>query len=388
MLKPVFIFPLLCLVLNTNCKSKTENDPQAVDSTAYQKSLAKGANLENWFNDYSDKSQFAMRFTAKEFQQIKNLGFTYVRLPMGSTVFYQENNPSQLNPQTVQYLDAAVKNATDAGLAIVIDAIHECCDEKVEKQLATNPAYVDKVAAYWKAIASRYKTYKPEQVFFEIFNEPHVATSGSVKNLDKNWWLPVQEKLIQAIRQETSTHYVIAGGEGWNGIEGLKAMIPYKIPRVIYNFHFYSPFTFTHQGATWVGDPFAKLRNVPYPSSPELLKPLVDAATDTQVKQYLDYYGKENFNAAKLESEIMAAVNWAKQNNVYITCNEFGAYKAFAPPASRANLIRDDRIILEKYNIGWAMWDYDQGFGIVGYPDNNRNNPVVDQDIAAALGLK
>ena len=38
---------------------------------------------------------------------------------------------------------------------------------------------------------------------------------------------------------------------------------------MIYTFHDYEPFPFTHQGATWTDPAVAPLRDVPYPSTPE-----------------------------------------------------------------------------------------------------------------------
>jgi len=71
---------------------------------------------------------------------------------------------------------------------------------------------------------------------------------------------------------------------------------------------------------------------------------------------------------------------------VPLLCNEFGAYRAYADPASRANWIRDTRTALEADGIGWAMWDYRGGFGVVTKQDGQPAQ--VDESVVKALGLR
>jgi len=46
--------------------------------------------------------------------------------------------------------------------------------------------------------------------------------------------------------------------------------------------------------------------------------------------------------------------------------------------------IADVRTALEMYGIGWTMWDYAGGFGLV---TKQSGQIVVDQPIVSALGL-
>jgi endoglucanase len=50
---------------------------------------------------------------------------------------------------------------------------------------------------------------------------------------------------------------------------------------------------------------------------------------------------------------------------VALTCNELGVYRKTAFRKNRAAWIFDARTTLEKYGIGWAMWDYSGGFAVV-----------------------
>lgn len=372
-----FWLGLVCIA----CKKNTTSSVQPVDLV---KNLAKGVNLSNWFNDYSDPGQYGNRFTLAALQKIKSLGFTCVRIPLGNTILFNAVNPEVLNAANLAFVDLAVKNATDAGLAVTIN-LHPWKND-MDSALAADANTVSKVAAYWKAVAGFFKKYPPGKICFEVYNEPH-ASAGRLTTQQYNWWQNVQGRFIAAIRSVTPDHYIIVGGEGWNSIDGLKQLQPYAQQKIIYNFHFYEPFVFTHQGATWVGDTWALLRNVPYPSNPENVAPLIAASASTEVKNLLAWYGGYRFNKDTLDKQVKVAADWAVQNNVPVICNEFGAYKPYAPVQSRISCLTDVRSVLEKYNIGWCMWEYDEGFGLIEYTNNNRALPVGDSRILQALGL-
>ena len=67
-------------------------------------------------------------------------------------------------------------------------------------------------------------------------------------------------------------------------------------------------------------------------------------------------YGKENWNAGKIDAPIARAAAWGSKNGIALTCNEFGVIRT-APAADRNRCIEDVRKALEKYHIGWCMWD-------------------------------
>ena len=68
-----------------------------------------------------------------------------------------------------------------------------------------------------------------------------------------------------------------------------------------------------------------------------------------------------------------------------LTCNEFGVYRNAANPEDRARWITDVRTALEKNQIGWTMWDYSGGFGVVV---KKYCTTTVDPLTVKALGLK
>ena len=379
-MRAILFFLILLSALQCGKKTTVSNPDTAPDA------LAKGINLSNWFNDYSDPAQYTTRFGTAQLQLIKNSGFTYVRIPVGNTILFNPANPGVLQAANLARVDAAVQGCINSGLAVTLN-LHPWLND-TDSLLANQTGYADKVAAYWKAISTYFKKYPADKLFFEVYNEPH-ASSGGLTAQPFSWWQPVQEKIINAIRQATSTHYVIAGGEGWNSIDGLLQLQPYSDAKVIYNFHFYDPFLFTHQGASWAGwPPAVAAQQVPYPSSPAAVAPLVAATSNTALKDALTWYGSQYYNIDSLDKWIKRAYDWGNTHHVKIISNEFGSYMPYAPRQSRLNWISDTRRVMEKYKIGWAMWECDEGFGWMSYPTGNRNNPVADNEVLQALGLR
>jgi hypothetical protein len=60
-------------------------------------------------------------------------------------------------------------------------------------------------------------------------------------------------------------------------------------------------------------------------------------------------------------------------------------YRKAAKPEDRASWLKDVRTALEKHGIGWAMWDYSGGFGVV---TKAQGQPVVDPVTVQALGMQ
>ena len=81
-----------------------------------------------------------------------------------------------------------------------------------------------------------------------------------------------------------------------------------------------------------------------------------------------------------------AVAAWGKKNDVPLICNEFGVHRPVAPADSRMRWIHDVRTALEDDGIGWTMWDYRGGFGVVW--KENGKPAKVDDAVVEALGLK
>jgi hypothetical protein len=154
---------------------------------------------------------------------------------------------------------------------------------------------------------------------------------------------------------------------------------------VIYVLHYYSPSTFTHQGADWTGQPeIAELRGVPWPPFLPELANLIERETSPGVLALLRKYQGENWDSGRIDWDMQLAAAWGRHWGVRVVVNEFGDFKPFSPPESRARWLHDVRTALERQKLGWAVWDYAAGFDLTVLKGGVR---TIDPLVGAALGL-
>src|SRR5687767_2745084 len=166
------------------------------------------------------------------------------------------------------------------------------------------------------------------------------------------------------MRAAAPRHTLVASGTNWSSIDGLIAAEPVPDPNVVYTFHFYQPYLFTHQGAPWAPHPPRGLAGVPYPSSLRTISGLLAAAGATEPQGALLAYGLARWDARKIDGQISRAVRWAEHHGVPLWAGEFGAYPPAAPRDDRLRWLRDVRELLERHGVGWCVWSYDESLGL------------------------
>lgn len=341
--------------------------------------LRRGINLSEWFAQVYDqkgytKEHFETWNTVRDISLIKAMGFDHVRLSVNPEPVWRTKQADHIPADYLAELDAAVKMILGQGLTVIID-VHPDSDFKTK--LSTDSEFVEQFADYWRALAQHYASWDPEAVFFEVLNEPEAR--------DPYRWYGVQARLVTAIREGAPKQTIIAAGARWSDDDDLVFMQPVSDANVIYNFHFYEPHLFTHQGATWGESYWHWLKNLPYPSTPENVKDAAALVPYPEKRLSVERYGMQRWNAARMDEEFAQIAAWGEHWNVPLTCNEFGVYRHAARPEDRAAWIRDVRSALEKNGIGWTMWDYSGGFGVV---TKQNGEPVPDEVTVKALGLK
>ena len=297
--------------------------------------LRHGINLSEWFAQVYDPKGYTKEHlvgwvTPDDIALIKSVGFDHVRLSVNPEPMMRHNMADHLPPEYLGYLDGAVKMILDHGLAVIIDMHPE---SEFKAKLVQHDDFVEQFSDFWRAIAQHYSSYDPEMVYFEILNEPEFR--------DRYRWAGVQGKLAAAIREGAPQHTIIAAGANWSDVEDLLVLTPLPDANVIYNFHFYTPFVFTHQGATWTSELQHHLTRVHYPSYPGSDAELIGALPEFRQRIQVVRYDGDRWNASRIEAEIAQAASWAADHNVRLTCNEFGvryyAYRSY-PSAVMAHL--------------------------------------------------
>jgi aryl-phospho-beta-D-glucosidase BglC (GH1 family) len=340
--------------------------------------LKRGINASEWFaqsaSDYS--AARTNRYTdAGDIALMARLGFDHVRLSIDAAPLEQyPRGKDGLNADFVGRLDRAVDTMLALGLAVQID-LHP--EDSYKQQLRASDYAVDRLTMLWRRLAAHYATRDTERVFFEILNEPEVN--------DPYRWAGIQARVAAAIREVAPKNTIIATGPNYSDIVDLLAMHPLSDGNVIYNFHFYDPHEFTHQGAGWGEAWWSYTHNIPYPATEGSMQELVKEVPDAANRYDLERYWLDHWDGRRIRLLIDEAAAWGHDNHVPLICNEFGAYREHTDPQSRMNWIRDVRTALEADGIGWAMWDYRGGFGVVFKEDGQVAKP--DPATVEALGL-
>jgi endoglucanase len=340
--------------------------------------LRRGINISDWFAQAGDpsgytKEHFETAITAHDLDLIQGMGFDHVRLSVDPRLMFHARQADRITPEDLAYLDAAVKMILDRGLAVDISVF---ADAEFKAKLASDDEFVEQFGDFWRALARHYANLDAERVFFEILNEP--------ESRDRYRWYGVEAKLAAAIREGAPQHTIIATGAHWSDDDDLVFLEPLRDANVIYAFHFYESHIFTHQGATWSSNYWHNLKGVPYPSTPENVQAAAAEVPDAVHRLAVVRYGLDRWNAGRVDAEIGQVAAWAEHWGVPVICNEFGVYRKNAEPKDRAAWFTDVRTSLEKHGIGWAMWEYHGGFGVV---TTQGGQSVPDEGTLRALGL-
>jgi endoglucanase len=242
-----------------------------------------------------------------------------------------------------------------------------------KRRLITDSRFADAFVDFWRALAREMNAFDPERTLLEPLNEPEFE--------NRDLWNGLQARLVTAIRSGAPRHTIVVCGHRWSDLDELVVADVVADENVIYNFHYYNPHVFTHQGATWGTPMWRHLRQLPYPSA---LPPAMPADDFPTARLAVVRYAHDGWNPERIEAEIGEVARWARLHHVRLTCNEFGVFRNFVAPEARAAWLRDVRTALERNQIGWSIWDYQGSFGVV---TKQGDHAVLDPVTVQALGL-
>ncbi len=378
-----FVAVLLTISLFAGLRSAAAQDRAAGVAIAFARAqhLRYGINAAQWFaqsNNYS-AARTNSYIDASDIALMEKMGFDYVRLsidpvPLEMSLDHDPGPNGSANDDFLARLDRAVDTMLADHLAVIID-IHP--SDQFKQQLRTSNDAVARFTMLWRKLAAHYANRDPNMIFFEILNEPEFS--------DPYQWAGVQAHVAAAIRAVAPHNTIIAAGPNYSGIQDLLTLQPLADGNVIYNFHFYEPSEFAQQGANWSVPYWSYIHGVPYPPTAGSMQKLLKEVPDPADRFDLENYWLNHWDAQHIRMLIDEAADWARSNHVPLICDEFGSYRTYTDPVSRANWIHDVRTALEADGIGWAMWEYRGGFGIVSKHDGQPAQ--VDESIVKALGL-
>lgn len=319
--------------------------------------IQRGVNLSNRFVYVTSPGEVSL----SEASRIRKLGFDHVRLPVDFEILLEPVGTSRdlvFRKAAIARLDRSIARLTDAGLRVILD-FHPAAP--FFGAGGAGPSFGERTAflvSLWKSLAVRYAALPFDQVAFSVLNEPDTDDRGS--------WENALNEVVAAVREVSPERVVMVSPPSLGTSEALATMQPLKARNIVYDFHFYRPGVFTHQGATWSLPYQADLRNVPYPFGPgETAMIARQIKTEENRKAFIQSYSGQLWDSARISALIDAVAEWAKRSDAVVACEEFGVYRKYAPKEDRLRWLRDVRQALEKRGVAWAVWDYDGNFDVL-----------------------
>jgi endoglucanase len=336
--------------------------------------LQHGVSLSGWFSESGNYSipQLRAFSTPADLDHIHQLGFDHVRIPVDPVIFQCDGEWDSC--ERIRFLDEVIKKALADDLFVILD-FHP--NPGYTHNLVISELASAKYLRLWGQIAGHYAKIDPDRIILEVMNEFSVN--------DVNTWLGLLQQSIEVIRQHAPTSTIIVQGAGFSNIWDLIEVPPLADPNLIYNFHYYEPHIFTHQGATWGSDYWLEVHDLPFPPTENSVADAIEHTSSQDARWQLQQYEEDHWSSDRIARDIAFIAQWGRDRGVPIMCDEFGVYRNYSMPEDRERWLTALRTALEKNHVGWTAWDYQGGFGVV----YKEGASVRDDDVALrGLGLK
>jgi hypothetical protein len=381
--------------------------------------LRRGMNLWPWFsltrefpaprNEY-DWPPFQLDRaipTRADLAALRSSGIDFVRIPVDPGPFLATTGAR--HETLVRELLAAVELSNAQDLSAIVNlhpnsATHYWNPGNLVTT-RTAPLFKSYIGLV-RELAARLSRFDPTRVCFEPLNEPPQSCTSSE-------WPPMQLELTRAARAAAPGLTLVACGACGAMIDGLLNIDPRQLDdsNILYTFHFYEPYVFSHQGAPWMStEPMYRYLNaIPWPAGMSTKEKTLTAvaarmaadhatsATEKNeigatIRRVLDEYFNARPDKQFIARYLDRVKNWADEHGVArdrVLLGEFGAlrtderYVAASDP-DRARYIRDVREACEAAGMPWAFWNLFDGMGLVA----DERSRAFDPAIVAALGLR
>lgn len=274
-----------------------------------------------------------------DFARIKAKGFDTVRVPIRWNDYTGPGPDYAIEPAFADYVKEIVDSALDNDLNVILNIhhFHELMDDPEGE--------FPKFEALWQQIAVQFADY-PDDLWFEFLNEPSKALKGELMQY-------AQQSAVDIIRKTNPDRVIILGGEFWSNFRQIDTNIAPPDANIVYTFHYYEPFDFTHYLAEWTK-----------PNMPDTPRG----------------WGSVQ-DRADLSAAVATVTSYRDQVSRPVFLGEFGAYTSLDHD-DRMRWIAAVRSEMDAAEIPWCLWAYANTF-----PVYNANAAQWDSDTVSALGL-
>lgn len=337
----------------------------------------KGMGIGGWLTNYKrfnvlpqehrmkitagDMEHFQSYISKKDVAYIASLGMDHIRLGFDQIVI--EESPYIYRKDIITILHNFVDWCREFNLRPVLNmhkAIGNYCDIVEERGLMQDEELKNRFVALWQMLEKEFCGYG--DVVFELLNE--------VVNNDAKAWNLLARKTVDAIRKLNKERIIVIGGVDWNNPSGLDKLNVFDDENIVYTFHCYAPFEFTHQQGVLQSGPLYYNRKMPYPTD--------------DIERYRDYHrllGNNNayndisrMDIEYLRTYMEPAKRFIERNpDKILWCGEFGTIR-HCNIKYRENWMHDIIKILKEMDAPYCVWNY------LSTPNDGNRFSLVDDD--------
>jgi len=399
-------WPALAAVVALACNAALTSAAGASPSR-----FARGATLVEFFmfpatsgegaaKAYAERPYHSAQAVLKQFNfdDLRRIGFDHLRIPVDVGPLMAGDE--QRRADFLRDLDSVLAELQRAGLGAIVTLHPPSLRHELPETYLDGPdgPKFTRYREVVERIAGALAMIHTGRVALEPMNEPQ----SECRRRNGVDWTVYQELMVSRIRRIAPELPLFLTGGCWSNIEGIVLLDTdlLRDPRNLVTVHFYYPFLFTHQTATWTMPYLSGVVGVPYPAAEGSLVMTLSSTREqfrkialpanvspvlTQLKaerEVLKYF-YEGQGPAQVEGWMRQVAEWQQRQRVdsdRIVFTEFGAMKqkvqgVVIDKGSRARWLHDASAEIERHGWGWTVFVLrDDPFGIYDrmsdrYPD-------------------
>jgi len=327
-------------------------------------SFKRGVNISHWLSQNEAGFPYAAPwFTDEDVTWIAAQGFDHIRYPIDGRVWLKPDG--SLDESKIAPFVQALGWTKAHGLNAILDmhflpgASFDPGDEQAG--VFTDGKLQAKVADFWGRVARRFAG-EGDYLRFELLNEPIAKENQQLNRFNA--------RMLAAVRESNPTRVVYITSNRWSAFRTVDDVEVPADPNVAITLHFYEPMIFTHQRAPWTKLP---------PDMPAIKFPgtMPDLTTYVPKDHYAFKPAGTTLTVAQMNEAFDQVAAWVAKNAAgrEIHLGEFGVYRA-ADDESKRNYIQAIVANTERLGWGWAVWDYQDSFGV--RDAQGRGTPILE----------
>ena len=172
-------------------------------------------------------------------ENISDLGFNFVRVPLDTQIFFDWDDPSKVHLEKLVNLDELISWGAEYGVHVCID-VHSTFGfatngEDENDTIWNDPEEQELFISFWDMLAERYKDIPNGLLSFNLMNEPKWEVT-------EEQYAELMRRTMDAIRVHTLERLIFVDMMN-TATEPVYSLVE---DRVAQSFHFYEPRSLTH----------------------------------------------------------------------------------------------------------------------------------------------